>query len=57
MTRPTITVLVLVGTAIAFAVPLRCWWLSRRDERPVRWRVGEREYEVDGTCPQGRRRR
>jgi len=30
-----------------FALPLRLWWLSRRGQRVVRWRVGGREYEVE----------
>ena len=46
MTRSTITVLVLVGTAITFAVSLREWWLSRRGQRTVRWRVHGEEYKT-----------
>jgi len=29
-----------------FAVPLRCWWLARREQRMVRWRLHGEEYEV-----------
>jgi len=30
-----------------FAIPGRCWWLSRRGQRTVRWRVHGEEYEVE----------
>jgi len=32
--------------ALAFAIPGRCWWLSRRRQRTVRWRLRGREYRV-----------
>jgi len=46
MTRILITILILVGTAVAFAIPLRCWWLARRGGQTVRWRVHGEEYET-----------
>jgi len=29
-----------------FAIPGRWWWLSRRGQRTVRWRLRGREYRV-----------